>query len=45
LSLVFDRNQPGSRIGLVLQYTRRTVHEISTAFGTPDQPAAHGLME
>ena len=41
LSLVFDRNQPGSRIGLVLQYTRRTVHEISTALGTLDQPAAH----
>jgi len=41
LSLVFDRNQPGSRIGLVLQYTRRTVQEISTALSTLDQPAAH----
>jgi CheY-like chemotaxis protein len=38
LSLVFDRNQPGSRIGLVLQYTRRTVQEISAALGTLDQP-------
>ena len=41
LSLVFDRNQPGGRIGLVLQYTRRTVQEISTALSTLDQPAAH----
>ncbi len=41
LSLVFDRNQPGSRIGLVLQYTRRTVQEISTALCTLDQPAAY----
>ena len=41
LSLVFDRNQPGSRIGLVLQYTRRTVQEISTALSTLDQPAAY----
>jgi len=40
LSLVFDRNQPGSRIGLVLQYTRRTVQEISAALCTLDQPAA-----
>ena len=39
LSLVFDRNQPGSRIGLVLQYTRRTVQEISTALNTLGQPA------
>ncbi len=29
LSLVFDRNQPGSRIGLVLQYTRRAAHELA----------------
>jgi CheY-like chemotaxis protein len=41
LSLVFDRNQPGSRIGLVLQYTRRTVQDISTALAALDQPAAH----
>ena len=41
LSLVFDRNQPGSRIGLVLQYTRRTVQEISTALSALDQPAVH----
>jgi len=41
LSLVFDRNQPGSRIGLVLQYTRRTVQEISTVLSTLDQPAAY----
>jgi CheY-like chemotaxis protein len=40
LSLVFDRNQPGSRIGLVLQYTRRTVQEISAALSTLDQPDA-----
>ena len=40
LSLVFDRNQPGSRIGLVLQYTRRTVQEISAALSTLDHPAA-----
>ena len=40
LSLVFDRNQPGSRIGLVLQYTRRTVQEISAALSTLDQPTA-----
>jgi len=41
LSLVFDRNQPGSRIGLVLQYTRRTVQEISATLSTLDQPAAY----
>jgi CheY-like chemotaxis protein len=35
LSLVFDRNQPSSRIGLVLQYTRRTVQELAAAFGHP----------
>ena len=41
LSLVFDRNQPGSRIGLVLQYTRRTVQEMSATLSTLDQPAAY----
>ena len=40
LSLVFDRNQPGSRIGLVLQYTRRTMQEISAALSILDQPDA-----
>jgi DNA-binding response OmpR family regulator len=30
LSLVFDRNQPSSRIGLVLQYTRRAVQELAS---------------
>jgi len=34
LSLIFDRNQPGSRIGLVLQYTRRTAQELAAALGT-----------
>jgi CheY-like chemotaxis protein len=33
LSLIFDRNQPGSRIGLVLQHTRRTVQELAAALG------------
>jgi hypothetical protein len=33
LSLVFDRNQPSSRIGLVLQYTRRTVQELTSVVG------------
>ena len=28
LSLVFDRNQPGSRIGFVLQYTRRAAQGL-----------------
>ena len=44
LSLVFDRNQPGSRIGLVLQYTRRAVQELVAAFRTEKivvQPAAN----
>ena len=45
LSLVFDRNQPSSRIGLVLQYTRRAVQELaasvqaSTPFQTTRLPA------
>jgi two-component system response regulator (stage 0 sporulation protein F) len=38
LSLVFDRNQPSSRIGLVLQYTRRTVQELASIFGATETP-------
>lgn len=34
LSLAFDRNQPSTRIGLVLQYTRRAVQELATALET-----------
>lgn len=40
LSLAFDRNQPSSRIGLVLQYTRRAVQELVVALDTPVEQAA-----
>ena len=40
LSLAFDRNQPSSRIGLVLQYTRRTVQELAVALDKPVEQAA-----
>ena len=36
LSLVFDRNQPSSRIGLVLQYTRRAVQELTSVLGSTE---------
>jgi CheY-like chemotaxis protein len=39
LNLVFDRNQPGSRIGLVLQYTRRAAQELVN-LGAPGEQAA-----
>jgi CheY-like chemotaxis protein len=39
LSLAFDRNQPSSRIGLVLQYTRRTAQELAIALDTPGEQA------
>jgi len=39
LSLVFDRNQPGSRIGLVLQYTRRAVQELAAVFNSGEAAA------
>ncbi len=39
LSLVFDRNQPGSRIGLVLQYTRRAVQELTSVLGLTETAA------
>jgi DNA-binding response OmpR family regulator len=38
LSLIFDKSQPGSRIGTVLQYTRRTVQELAAALNQPDMP-------
>jgi len=40
LSLAFDRNQPGSRIGLVLQYTRRTAQELAIAMDKPGDGTA-----
>ncbi len=40
LSLVFDRNQPGSRIGLVLQYTRRAAHELVNLSPRPSELAS-----
>jgi CheY-like chemotaxis protein len=40
LSLAFDRNQPSSRIGLVLQYTRRVVQELTAALDAPVEQAA-----
>ncbi len=39
LSLVFDRNQPSSRIGLVLQYTRRAVQELTSVLGLTETAA------
>jgi len=38
LNLIFDRNQPGSRIGLVLQYTRRAVQELAALEGWSSSP-------
>lgn len=40
LSLAFDRNQPSSRIGLVLQYTRRAVQELTVALDTSVEQTA-----
>lgn len=42
LSLIFDRSQPSSRIGLVLQYTRRAVQELAASVqaSTPLQTTA-----
>lgn len=40
LSLIFNRNQSSSRIGLVLQYTRRTMQELAAVLGAADATRA-----